>query len=223
MQAEAETKVVGVRSKTLRTGPAVSADGLPRERLVGRYELLHRLGHGGMATVFLGRAVGTAGFEKLVAVKLIHPHLANEPDFVEMFLDEARIAARIRHPNVVEILDLGREDDQFFMVMEYVEGDTLASLLKELRKAGELLPVSAVLQIIADACEGLAAAHDLVDPDGVPYHLVHRDVSPHNLLVGLDGRAQVMDFGIMKAAGKRSTTLTGQLRGKLPYMSPEQA
>jgi eukaryotic-like serine/threonine-protein kinase len=223
MQAESETKVVGVRSKTTRSGPAAAADGLPRGLLIGRYERLYRLGHGGMATVWLGRAVGTAGFEKLVAVKVIHPHLANEPDFVEMFLDEARIAARIRHPNVVEILDLGREDDVFFMVMEYVEGDTLASLLKELRKAGELLPVAAILQIIADACEGLAAAHDLVDPDGVPYHLVHRDVSPHNLLVGIDGRVRVVDFGIMKAAGKRSTTLTGQLRGKLPYMSPEQA
>ncbi len=223
MEAEAETKVVGVRSKTSRSGPSMSAEGMPRDRLVGRYELLHRLGHGGMATVYLGRAVGTAGFEKLVAVKVIHPHLANEPDFVEMFLDEARIAARIRHPHVVEILDLGREDDVFFMVMEYVEGDTLASLVKELRKAGELLPVAVVLQVVADACEGLAAAHDLVDPDGVPYHLVHRDVSPHNLLVGLDGRVRVVDFGIMKAAGKRSTTLTGQLRGKLPYMSPEQA
>jgi serine/threonine protein kinase len=96
-------------------------------------------------------------------------------------------------------------------------------LLRELRKTGELLPVQAVLQMVADACEGLACAHDLVDPDGVPYHLVHRDVSPHNLLAGLDGRVSVVDFGIMKAAGKRSTTLTGQLRGKLPYMSPEQA
>lgn len=222
MEVEAETKVVEARSKPSRSG-ASSSDGMPRDRLVGRYELLHRLGHGGMATVYLGRAVGTAGFEKLVAVKVIHPHLANEPDFVEMFLDEARIAARIRHPHVVEILDLGREDDVFFMVMEYIEGDTLSTLLREMKKTGELLPVQAVLQIVADACEGLACAHDLVDPDGVPYHLVHRDVSPHNLLAGLDGRVCVVDFGIMKAAGKRSTTLTGQLRGKLPYMSPEQA
>ncbi|HET6582840.1 MAG TPA: serine/threonine-protein kinase, partial [Nannocystaceae bacterium] len=190
---------------------------------MGRYELIHRLGHGGMATVYLGRALGTAGFEKLVAVKVIHPHLASEPEFVEMFLDEARIAARIHHPHVVEILDLGREDDVFFMVMEYVEGDTLASIVRELRKTDTRLPLPVVVQIVADACEGLAAAHDLEDPDGEPYKLVHRDVSPHNLLVGLDGRVRVVDFGIMKAAGKRSTTLTGQLRGKLPYMSPEQA
>lgn len=223
MEAEAETKVVDARSKPARASVSLAPEAGPRERLVGRYELLHRLGHGGMATVYLGRAIGTAGFEKLVAVKVIHPHLANEQEFVEMFLDEARIAARIRHPHVVEILDLGREDDVFFMVMEYVEGDTLSSVLKELRKTGELLSLEAVLQIVSDACEGLAAAHDLVDPDGVPYHLVHRDVSPHNLLAGTDGRVRVVDFGIMKAAGKRSTTLTGQLRGKLPYMSPEQA
>ncbi len=222
MQAEAETKVVEARSKPSRPNPTPSS-GLPHDRQIGRYDLLHRIGHGGMATVYLGRAVGTAGFEKLVAVKVIHPHLANEPDFVEMFLDEARIAARIRHPNVVETLDLGREGDAFFMVMEFVEGDTLATLLRELRSAGELLPVPSVLRMVADACEGLAAAHDLVDPDGVPYHLVHRDISPHNLLAGLDGRVRVVDFGIMKAAGKRSNTLTGQLRGKLQYMSPEQA
>ncbi len=222
MEAEAETKVVEPRSNASRPTTA-SSEALPRGRLVGRYELIHRLGHGGMATVYLGRALGTAGFEKLVAVKVIHPHLASEPEFVEMFLDEARIAARIHHPHVVEILDLGREDDVFFMVMEYVEGDTLASIVRELRKTEERMPLPVVLQIVVDACEGLAAAHDLVDPDGAPYHLVHRDVSPHNLLVGLDGRVRVVDFGIMKAAGKRSTTLTGQLRGKLPYMSPEQA
>jgi len=222
MEAEAETKVVEPRSNASRPTTA-SSEALPRGRLVGRYELIHRLGHGGMATVYLGRALGTAGFEKLVAVKVIHPHLASEPEFVEMFLDEARIAARIHHPHVVEILDLGREDDVFFMVMEYVEGDTLASIVRELRKTGERLPLPVILQVVADACEGLAAAHDLIDPEGQPYHLVHRDVSPHNLLVGLDGRVRVVDFGIMKAAGKRSTTLTGQLRGKLPYMSPEQA
>jgi serine/threonine protein kinase len=222
MEAEAETKVVEPRSNASRPTTA-SSEALPRGRLVGRYELIHRLGHGGMATVYLGRALGTAGFEKLVAVKVIHPHLASEPEFVEMFLDEARIAARIHHPHVVEILDLGREDDVFFMVMEYVEGDTLASIVRELRKTEERMPLPVVLQIVVDACEGLAAAHDLVDPDGAPYQLVHRDVSPHNLLVGLDGRVRVVDFGIMKAAGKRSTTLTGQLRGKLPYMSPEQA
>jgi len=202
---------------------STSSDPLGVGKTVGRYELIHRLGHGGMAAVFLGRATGRAGFEKLVAVKVIHPHLAAEPEFVEMFLDEARIAARLHHPHVVEIHDLGDDDGVFFMVMEYVEGETLASVLRQLRKQADRLPLSAVLQVVADACEGLAAAHDLTDADGHRMHLVHRDVSPHNLLVSMDGRVKVVDFGIAKATGRRSSTRTGQLRGKLAYMSPEQA
>jgi serine/threonine protein kinase len=232
MEAEDETKVVDRESKLAASSdpppPAIAAepahpDLVAAHPLVGRYEVIHRLGHGGMASVYLGRAIGTAGFERLVAVKVIHPHLAREPEFVEMFLDEARIAAKIHHPNVVEIIDLGEDEELFFMVMEYVEGETLSSLLRQLRKQDELLPLPAALQIVADACKGLAAAHDLVDRDGQPLQLVHRDVSPHNLLVSMDGRVKVVDFGIMKAAGKRSSTLTGQLRGKIAYMSPQQA
>jgi serine/threonine-protein kinase len=222
MAAELETKVLDQGSKTKGESAKV-VDLLAVDRAIGRYELIHRLGHGGMATVYLGRATGRAGFERLVAVKVIHPHLASEPEFVEMFLDEARIAAKIHHPHVVAIHDVGEDEGVFYMVMEYVEGDTLASLVRQLGKDERLLPLSAVLQIAADACEGLAAAHDLVDAEGNPLRLVHRDVSPHNLLVGVDGRVKVVDFGIMKAAGKRSSTLTGQLRGKLAYMSPEQA
>lgn len=222
MEAEPETKVIDHESTTKgRSAPRLDALGVGKT--VGRYELIHRLGHGGMAAVYLGRATGRAGFEKLVAVKVIHPHLAAEPEFVEMFLDEARIAARLHHPHVVEIHDLGEDDGAFFMVMEYVEGETLASVLRQLRKQGERLPLSAALQVVADACEGLTAAHDLTDADGRPMHLVHRDVSPHNLLVGMDGRVKVVDFGIAKATGRRSSTRTGQLRGKLAYMSPEQA
>ncbi len=233
MQAEDETKVVDRESnlaeepQLVRAASSSSessmADVEPGRTLVGRYELIHRLGHGGMASVHLGRAIGTAGFERLVAVKVIHPHLANEPEFVDMFLDEARIAAKIHHPNVCETIDLGEDDGLFFMVMEYVEGDTLSSLTRQLQKAGETLPVASALKIASDACRGLAAAHDLQDHDGRALELVHRDVSPHNLLVTMDGRVKVVDFGIMKAAGKRSSTLTGQLRGKLTYMSPEQA
>lgn len=231
MHAEAETKVLpresnasgGDAPSSASESMSASMDLASSRHQVGRYELIHKLGHGGMATVFLGRAVGTAGFERLVAVKVIHPHLASEPEFVEMFLDEARIAAKIHHPHVVETLDLGQDDDLFYMVMEYVEGDTLSTLLRQLRKIDVHLPLPAVLQIIADACDGLSAAHELEDRDGTPLELVHRDVSPHNLLVSMDGRVKVVDFGIMKAAGKRSSTLTGQLRGKLAYMSPEQA
>lgn len=221
MQAEPDTKVLDREPHAEDPGPVLEPLGVGK--VVGRYSLIHRLGHGGMAAVYLGRATGRAGFEKLVAVKVIHPHLAAEPEFVEMFLDEARIAARLHHPHVVEIHDLGDADGVFFMVMEYVEGETLASLLRQLRKLGERLPLSAVLQVVADTCEGLAAAHDLTHVDGRPMHLVHRDVSPHNLLVSMDGRVKVVDFGIAKATGRRSSTRTGQLRGKLAYMSPEQA
>jgi serine/threonine protein kinase len=191
------------------------------QRWVGRYELIHRLAHGGMATVYLGRAKGKAGFEKVVAVKVIHPHLAAEAEFVGMFLDEARIAARIHHPHVVEILDLGESNGAYYMVMEFVEGENLAALVRALD--GEPLPIGVVLQIIADTLEGLGAAHELRDADGRPYQLVHRDISPHNILINLDGWSKVGDFGIMKAAGKASNTKTGELRGKLAYMSPEQA
>ena len=232
MQAEDVTKVIDrepeapvedVAAEEKSVSEAKPAEVETGRVLHGRYELIHRLGHGGMASVYLGRAIGTAGFERLVAVKVIHPHLANESEFVEMFLDEARIAAKIHHPNVCETLDLGDDDGVFFMVMEYVEGETLSSLVRQLHKREEKLPITVALQIAADACRGLEAAHSLEEHDGTALNLVHRDVSPHNLLVTMDGRVKVVDFGIMKAAGKRSNTLTGQLRGKLTYMSPEQA
>jgi serine/threonine-protein kinase len=220
MPAESETQVLP-RERSAQARPP-SAPVVDRtDQLVGRYELLHRLGHGGMATVYLGRARGKAGFEKKVAVKVIHPHLANEPDLVGMFLDEARIAADLHHPHVVEILDLGDDDGVHFMVMEFVEGETLSALLRATAPA-PLAPAIA-LQIVADACEGLGAAHELVDAQGRNRGLVHRDVSPQNLMIGLDGRVKVTDFGIMKAAGKTTHTRPGELRGKLAYMSPEQA
>jgi serine/threonine-protein kinase len=204
-----------------RSAGHVREEPLVLRRWVGRYELIHRLAHGGMATVYLGRAKGKAGFEKIVAVKVIHPHLAGEAEFVGMFLDEARIAARIHHPHVVEILDLGESDGVYFMVMEFIEGENLSALVRALE--GERLPIAVSLQIAADTLEGLSAAHELRDADARPYKLVHRDVSPHNILINLDGWAKVGDFGIMKAAGKTSNTKTGELRGKLAYMSPEQA
>jgi eukaryotic-like serine/threonine-protein kinase len=212
---EPDTQVVPPRD--------VRAEPVVLQRFVGRYELIHRLARGGMASVYLGRAKGKAGFEKIVAVKVIHPHLADEAEFVGMFLDEARIAARIHHPHVVEILDLGESDGAYFMVMEFIEGENLSALTRALGRDGERLPVAVALQIVADLLEGLGAAPELVDENGRPYELVHRDVSPHNILINLDGWAKVGDFGIMKAAGKASNTKTGELRGKLAYMSPEQA
>ena len=226
MQPEPDTRVVSPRVERDDPPPVDAPSGAEPallRRWVGRYELVKRVAHGGMATVYLGRAKGEAGFEKIVAVKVIHPHLASEAEFVDMFLDEARIAARLHHPHVVEILDLGESDGAYFMVMEFIEGQNLAALVRAITGPGPLLGLNIVLRIIADTLAGLAAAHELCDAEGQPYDLVHRDVSPHNILINLDGWAKVGDFGIMKAAGKPSNTKTGELRGKLAYMSPEQA
>lgn len=220
MEPEPETKVLPVGHADAT--PIASADPIATRRSIGRYEIIQRLGHGGMATVYLCRATGSAGFEKLVAIKVIHPHLAAEPEFVEMFLEEARIAAKIQSPHVAGILDLGEDEGLYYMVMEYIDGETLSALLRQLRPRGEQLPLAVVLQIAVDACEGLIAVHELRDPDGQPYGLVHRDMSPQNLMVGFDGWIKIVDFGLVKATGKRHTH-TGHLRGKLAYMSPEQA
>jgi len=221
MEAEPQTKVLPAGHPEASTSSA-SAESIVARRSVGRYELVQRLGHGGMATVYLGRVTGSAGFEKLVAIKVIHPHLAAEPEFVEMFLEEARIAAKIQSPHVAGILDLGQDEGLHFMVMDYIDGETLSALLRQLRPKDERLPLPIVLQILMDACEGLTAVHDLRDPDGHPYGLVHRDMSPQNLMVGFDGWIKIVDFGLVKATSKRHTQ-TGHLRGKLAYMSPEQA
>jgi serine/threonine protein kinase len=220
MEPEPETKVLPVGHADAT--PIASADPIAARRSIGRYEIVQRLGHGGMATVYLGRATGSAGFEKLVAIKVIHPHLAAEPEFVEMFLEEARIAAKIQSPHVAGILDLGQDEGLYYMVMEYIDGETLSGLIRQLRPRAQHLPLTVVLQILVDACEGLTAVHDLRDPDGQPYGLVHRDMSPQNLMVGFDGWIKIVDFGLVKATGKRHTH-TGHLRGKLAYMSPEQA
>lgn len=223
MEPEPETKVLPAGpADAAATGTLASVDPMATRRSIGRYELVQRLGHGGMATVYLARATGNAGFEKLVAIKIIHPHLAAEPEFVEMFLDEARIAAKIQNPHVAGILDLGHDDGLHFMVMEYIDGETLSGLLRQLRPRAERLPLAVVLQILIDACEGLTAVHGLRDVDGNPYGLVHRDMSPQNLMIGFDGWTKIVDFGLAKATGKRHTH-TGHLRGKLAYMSPEQA
>jgi serine/threonine-protein kinase len=188
----------------------------------GRYEILGTIASGGMATVHLGRVLGAGGFERLVALKVMHPHLAKEPDFVAMFLDEARLAARIRHPNVVGTLDIQKDAQGLFLVMEYVEGTSLSRLLRTLAKRGERLPIGVALRIFADTLAGLHAAHELTGPDGEPLHLIHRDISPHNILVGADGVARITDFGIARAESRLATTRTGSLKGKVMYMAPEQ-
>jgi serine/threonine-protein kinase len=191
---------------------------------LGRYEMLAQLASGGMATVYVARAQGVAGFERLVAIKVLHPHLAHDDEFISMFLDEARLAARIRHPNVVPTLDISdSQGDGYFLVMEYIEGDHLGALLREAARGSARLPVPVVMRIIVDALEGLAAAHALKDGDGKPLGIVHRDISPHNILLGTDGIARITDFGVAKAEVRLSSTRDGQFKGKLAYMAPEQA
>jgi len=199
---------------------------LPREgegERLDRFELIAELASGGMATVYLARLSGVAGFQRLVAIKRLHPHLARDPDFVEMFLDEARLAARIHHPNVVPIQEVGESERGYYLVMDYVEGDTLARLLSRAAQAGTQVPHGVVIRILLDVLAGLHAAHELRDDHGEPLAIVHRDVSPQNILVGTDGVARLVDFGVARAASRLSTTRSGQLKGKLAYMAPEQA
>jgi serine/threonine-protein kinase len=176
-----------------------------------------------MATVYLARATGHAGFERLVAIKCCHPHLRGDEEFVSMFLDEARLAAKIHHPHVVATLDASEPDSRtLYLVMEFVDGYSLWQLLRAAGKQKTRLPIAVVTRVVADTLFGLHAAHELRDKGGAPINIVHRDVSPHNVLVGLDGLARIMDFGIAKAESRLSHTREGLLKGKLGYMAPEQ-
>ncbi len=193
-------------------------------RSFGRFELLLEMGSGGMATLFLSRIRGPQNFEKLIAIKKIHDHLSKEEEFVDMFLDEARISAMIHHPNVVQIFDLGSIDDVYFIAMEYVHGQDLSQMLRGvIRTKNQTFSWTHASRLVADACAGLHAAHELKDQEGNPLGLVHRDVSPQNILVSYDGHLKVVDFGIAFAAEKISQTSVGTLKGKASYMSPEQS
>jgi eukaryotic-like serine/threonine-protein kinase len=191
---------------------------------VGRYTMYGEIASGGMGTVHLGRVQGAAGFARTVAIKRLHPHLAREPEFVSMLMDEASMAACIHHPNVVSTLDVVYQGDELLLVMDYVEGETLARLL-ECSKRGLAVPppgLPTVITVIADVLFGLHAAHTARSASGSPLEIVHRDVSPHNVMVGTDGIARVHDFGIAKTAHRRYSTRPGQIKGKFAYMAPEQ-
>ena len=190
----------------------------------GRYESLFRIAAGGMAEVYAARIRGEAGFEKLVAIKRMLPHLADDADFVAMFLDEGRLAANIASPYVVSTLDLGRGDDgSLYIVMDLVVGVALSTLVRASRREQRPLPVPIACEIIAQAASGLDDAHEARTPTGVHLGIVHRDVSPQNILVGADGRARVVDFGVARAILRQSQTSAGTLKGKFGYFSPEQA
>ncbi|HEY4104561.1 MAG TPA: serine/threonine-protein kinase [Polyangiaceae bacterium] len=189
---------------------------------LGRYALFDQIAQGGMATVHLGRLVGPIGFSKIVAIKQMHESAARNPDFVAMFLDEARLSGRVQHPNVVATFDVIASGGEAFLVMEYVHGESLSALLRATRARGERLAPAFAVHIMCDVLAGLHAAHEATDEHGDPLKLIHRDVSPQNIMVGVDGVARVLDFGIAKAAGRLQETQTGQLKGKLGYMAPEQ-
>jgi eukaryotic-like serine/threonine-protein kinase len=191
-------------------------------RVVGRYALYQAIAAGGMATVHLGRLLGPVGFSRTVAIKRLHAQFASDPEFVSMFLDEARLAARIRHPNVVPTLDVVATGGELFLVMEYVPGESIARLSRALRERQQFLPTRILSAVMAGVLHGLHAAHEAKDERGYPLGIVHRDMSPQNVLVGTDGVARVLDFGVAKAAGRMQTTREGQIKGKLSYMPPEQ-
>jgi serine/threonine protein kinase len=202
------------------TAERESLEGLPHS--LGRYQVLGLLGTGGMAEVLLARLTGPSGFERPVVIKRILPHLAREKHFVDMFLDEARIVAGIRNQNVVQVHELVHEQSELFLVMEYLEGESAASLARRLSGTHKLLSFGLAAHILAETCAGLNAAHNLIGPDGKRQNLVHRDVSPANIFVTYAGEVKVIDFGIAVAADRVSRTDAGQVKGKYAYMSPEQ-
>jgi len=191
-----------------------------REDRIGRYELLIELGRGGMAELFLGRLHGAGGFAKLVALKRILPHLAQDKQFKEMFLNEGRIAANLSHPNVCQVFELDEADDELFLAMEYLDGVSWDHLCRELATGNFAMRLA--VGVIGQACEGLHYAHMLRDVEGKPISVVHRDVSPQNLFVTVDGVCKVLDFGVSKVMTDGPRTKSGVIKGKLPYMAPEQ-
>jgi serine/threonine protein kinase len=194
----------------------------PAPHKLNKYRLLAPLARGGMAEVFLARADGIPGLDRLLVVKRILPALASDAEFVRMFLDEARIAATLHHPNIVRVFEVDIADGQVFYVMEHLHGHDVATLLRRLGERGARLPLDAAIAIAAAVATGLHHAHERRGPDGEPLHIVHRDVAPGNVIVTFDGEVKLIDFGIAKAAGNLHRTRFGLFKGKLPYASPEQ-
>jgi serine/threonine protein kinase len=189
---------------------------------LGRYQVIKHLAQGGMAEVFLARATGIEGFEREVVIKRIRAEQARDKTYVQMFLDEARLSATLNHHNIVQVIDIGEEQGEFFFAMEYIHGEDVRKLLTHVSHRGERVPLEHVITIVTAAAAGLHFAHEHRGPDRLPLGIVHRDVSPANILVGYDGGVKVADFGIAKAAHRTSETQSGTLKGKVAYMSPEQ-
>src|SRR5579859_2685420 len=195
---------------------------IPAPLRLGPYELLRRIATGGMAEVYLARRAGPHGFQKIVAVKRILPQYTRDPDFVAMFVDEARVCARLGHPNIVQVFDFGEQDGELYMAMEYADGTTGARLIRGAAGRGDDISIDVCLHIALSVLRALAYAHGARDDGGKPLSLVHRDVSPGNVLIDRSGAVKLTDFGIARASEFERRTDAGQLKGKLGYMSPEQ-
>ncbi len=189
---------------------------------LGKYEIITHLASGGMADIFLSRARGIQGFEKLAIIKRVRQDRAFDKKMVDLFLDEARLAASLQHPNIVQVFEFGIVEGSYFLAMEYVHGEDVHSLLKRMRETKGAIPLPEIFAIVVGVCQGLHYAHECVGPNGRPLGIVHRDISPSNVLISYDGAVMITDFGIAKATGRSSETTTGTVRGKLAYMSPEQ-
>ncbi|HWE27781.1 MAG TPA: protein kinase [Polyangia bacterium] len=198
----------------------VATNGIPAN--FGKYEVITHLASGGMADIFLSRARGIEGFEKLAVIKRIRQDRAFDKKMVDLFLDEARLAASLQHPNIVQVFEFGIVEGSYFLAMEYVHGEDVASVLKRMREMRTAIPIAEVLSIVVGVCQGLHYAHECVGHNGKHLGVVHRDVSPSNVLISYDGAVMITDFGIAKATGRSTQTTTGAVRGKLSYMSPEQ-
>jgi len=188
----------------------------------GKYHLLKRIAVGGMAEIFIARREGMGGFQKTIVIKRIRPHLSEQSAFVNMFLNEAKLAAELNHSNIAQIFDLGRVDRSYFIAMEWVNGRDMRAIVPKAEKQGIPFPLEYSLKIAREACEGLYYAHRKADEQNEPLHIVHRDVTPENIMVSFDGEVKLLDFGIAKAENLVSETRAGEIKGKLGYLSPEQ-
>ena len=189
----------------------------------GKYQLLKKLATGGMAEVWLARQMGIEGFQKNLVVKRILPHLAEDREFVEMFRNEALIAARFNHPNIAQVYEFGEANGTYYIAMEFIHGEDLGRVMRKAASTGQWVAQPLAIRIVAAACEGLYYAHSRTDDAGRPLRVVHRDVSPQNILISFDGSVKLVDFGIAKAADQASLTKSGAIKGKFAYMAPEQA
>lgn len=187
------------------------------------YYLIERIAVGGMAEVFKGVTYGAEGFERLSAVKRVLPHIAEDKEFIEMFIDEAKIAAQLHHPNIVQVFHLGQNDQQYFIAMEFISGQDLRSVFDRAKESKRYLEIALCVYIVKEICEALDYAHRKTNSHQEPLHLIHRDISPQNIIASYDGSVKLIDFGIAKATGKMNQTQAGILKGKFSYMSPEQA